>query len=99
MDPMEGQLEEGGLDAAAAELGPGGMTAPESDAEVPLVDTSTVESALANDATEMAASVSMARKPRPAFSWHFIRGSRRLVIMSRSPQTIWSRAWYVCPKD
>jgi cob(I)alamin adenosyltransferase len=33
MDPMEGQLEEGGLDAAAAELGPGGMTAPESDGE------------------------------------------------------------------
>jgi len=33
MDPMERQREEGSLDAAAAELGPGGMTAPESDAE------------------------------------------------------------------
>ena len=33
MDPMERQREDGSLDAAAAELGPGGMTAPESDAE------------------------------------------------------------------
>ena len=33
MDPMERQGEQGGLDAAAAELGQGGMTAPESDSE------------------------------------------------------------------
>ncbi|MFN9545547.1 MAG: cob(I)yrinic acid a,c-diamide adenosyltransferase [Cyanobacteriota bacterium] len=33
MDPMERQGQEDGLDAAAAELGQGGMTAPESDAE------------------------------------------------------------------
>ncbi|MEB3318681.1 MAG: cob(I)yrinic acid a,c-diamide adenosyltransferase [Cyanobacteriota bacterium] len=33
MDPIEGQQREGGLDAAAAELGSGGMTAPERDAQ------------------------------------------------------------------
>jgi cob(I)alamin adenosyltransferase len=33
MEPIEGQKREAGLDAVASELGPGGMTAPEKDAE------------------------------------------------------------------